>query len=168
MNYRSYIYIVLLVIVVQFCFSQNSRITFLGNLNKPHGISGSTYFSSCWGYVAPNGKEYALLGTCEGTSIIDLNSDSLRELQFIPGPFAGYCLREMKTWKHYAYITTEGGGGTQIVDLSGLPDTAILVKNFIYTDSSSGTTLDTKNVHTVSISDGYLYLNGCRDWQPFE
>ncbi len=167
MNYRSYIFIVLLIIFVQFSFSQDSRITFLGNLNKPHGISGSTYFSSCWGYVAPDGKEYALLGTCEGTSIIDLNSDSLRELQFIPGPFAGFCLREMKTWKHYAYITTEGGGGTQIVDLSGLPDTAILVKSFIYTDSSTGTPLDTKNVHTVSISDGYLYLNGCRDWQPF-
>ncbi len=167
MNYRYFILFIFLIILQPLCYGQESRITFLGNLNKPRGISGSTYFSSCWGYTSLDGHEYALLGTCEGTSIIDLDSDSLREVQFIPGPFASYCLREMKTWKHYAYITSEGGGGTQIIDLSGLPDTAILVKNFIYTDSSVSKPLDTKKVHTISIADGLMFLNGCQNWRPF-
>ncbi|MBI3193679.1 MAG: choice-of-anchor B family protein [Ignavibacteriae bacterium] len=147
--------------------AQEQRLQLLGNLNNPHGVSGgTTYFSSCWGWVSPDGREYALLGTCNGTSIIDLNSDSLKEIQFIPGAFASYCLREMKTYKHYAYIITEGGEGTQIVDLSRLPDTAILVKNFIYRDSANPTTKHTTYAHTVTISDGYLYLNGCRGWKP--
>ncbi|MBI5215325.1 MAG: choice-of-anchor B family protein [Ignavibacteriae bacterium] len=147
--------------------AQEQRMQLLGNLNIPHGVSGgTTYFSSCWGWVSPDGREYALLGTCNGTSIIDLNSDSLREIQFIPGVFASYCLREIKTYKQYAYIVTEGGGGTQIVDLSCLPDTAILVKNFIYRDSSNSTTKHTTYSHTVTISDGYLYLNGSRGWKP--
>jgi len=51
--------------------------------------------------------------------------------------------------------------GVQIVDLSGLPDTAVLVKNFIYisaTPPDSGKS----NVrsHTVTVADGYLTANG--------
>ncbi|MBI3189557.1 MAG: choice-of-anchor B family protein [Ignavibacteriales bacterium] len=168
---KSFVRSLLLFIVLLFLHvastAQEASLTLLGNLNIPHGFSGdTTYFSSCWGWVSPDGREYALLGTCEGTSIIDLNSDSLREIQFIPGPFASYCLREMKTYKQYAYITTEGGGGTQIVDLSGLPDTAVLVKNFIYRDSTDGVSKHTTRSHTVTISHGYLYLNGCAGWKP--
>jgi choice-of-anchor B domain-containing protein len=156
-----------MILFLTLSYGQEQRIQLLGNLNIPHGVSGNVnHFSSCWGWVSPDGREYALLGTCNGTSIIDLNSDSLREIQFIPGVFASYCLREMKTYKQYAYIVTEGGGGTQIVDLSGLPDTAILVKNFIYRDSSNSTTKHTTYSHTVTISDGYLYLNGSRGWKP--
>jgi len=31
----------------------------------------------------PDGREYALIGAYDGLSIVDLNGDSLRELQFI-------------------------------------------------------------------------------------
>ncbi|TAK65013.1 MAG: choice-of-anchor B family protein [Bacteroidetes bacterium] len=161
----SYIVIILLALFCLQSLVAQPAINFLGNINIPHGQSNTTYFSSCWGWVSPDGREYALLGTCNGTSIIDLNSDTLKEIQFIPGPYAGYCLREMKTWKQYAYIVTEGGGGVQIVDLSGLPDTAILIKNFIYVDSTVSPSGNTTYSHTVTISDGFLYLNGSRLWK---
>lgn len=141
-----------------------STVEFLGNINVPHGTSAQgTKYSSCWGWVSPRGEEYALLGTYTGTSIIDLNSDSLREVAFIPGPTASYAYREMKTYKQYAYIVSEGGRGIQIVDLSGLPDTAILVKEFVYRD---GRGRHIEYSHTITQSEGYLYCNGSSGWSP--
>ncbi len=142
---------------------QTNGVTLLDSLNRPHGVSGqNTRFSSCWGWVSPDGREYALLGTYTGTSIIDLNVSPIREIAFISGNTAGYCYREMKTYRNYAYIVSEGGRGVQIVDLSKLPDTAILVREF--SDTVAG-----KNIwrsHTVTLADGYLYLNGSLGWSP--
>jgi choice-of-anchor B domain-containing protein len=138
-------------------------VTFVDSLNRPHGVSPqNTRFSSCWGWVSPDGREYALLGTYTGTAIIDLNVSPIQEIAFIPGNTAGYAYREFKTYKNYAYIVSEGGRGVQIVDLSQLPDTAVLVSEFNYING-------TKNIlrsHTVTLADGYLYLNGSANWSP--
>ncbi|MBI4547716.1 MAG: choice-of-anchor B family protein [Ignavibacteriae bacterium] len=157
--------IVVIFLLCGSAFSQSNGVTLIGHLDQPHGISPQgTKYSSCWGWVAPDGKEYALIAVYTGTSIIDLNGDSLREVAFIPGPTSSYIWREMKTYKHYAYIVSEGGSGVQIVDLSGLPDTAILVKEFIFTDTLTGR--DIARSHTVTLADGYLYLNGSANWSP--
>ncbi len=147
---------------------QTNGVTFFGHLDQPHGSSGQgTQYSACWGWTSPDGREYALLGTFTGTSIIDINSDTLREVQFIPGPPATYAYREIKTHKQYAYIVSEGGSGVQIVDLSGLPDTAILIKNFIYTaNTPPDSGKNNARSHTIAYADGYLYLNGSANWSP--
>jgi choice-of-anchor B domain-containing protein len=156
---------ILAVLFPSFAFSQANGVTLLGSLNQPHGSTncyGTMSFSSCWGWVSPDGREYALLGTYTGTAIIDLNVSPIQELQHIPGPPASCAYREIKTYKHYAYIVSEGGQGVQIVDLSALPDTAILVRNFNYTNGG-------RNIlrsHTVTLADGYLYLNGSAGWSP--
>lgn len=139
-------------------------VTLVDTLNRAHGVSGqNTKFSSCWGWVSPDGREYALLGVYTGTSIIDLNVSPIREVAFIPGPTASYAYREIKTYKNYAYIVSEGGRGVQIVDMARLPDTAgMLVREFNFTNGS-------KNIlrsHTVTLADGYLYLNGSANWSP--
>lgn len=144
---------------------QQNGVTLLDTLNRRHGSTncyGTVYFSSCWGWVSPDGREYALLGTYTGTAIIDLNVSPVREIAHIPGPAASCAYREIKTYKHYAYIVSEGGRGVQIVDLSQLPDTAILVREFNYTSGSR----NTLRSHTVTLADGYLYLNGSANWSP--
>jgi choice-of-anchor B domain-containing protein len=162
--FKIIVVIFLLLFHATFLFAGYNAVKFLGHLYAPHGTSGqNTQFSNCWGWVSPDGKEYALIGTYTGTSIIDLNSDTLKEVAFIEGPTAAYCYREIKTYKHYAYIVSEGGAGIQIVDLSGLPDTAVLVKNFIYTDSLGRNVLRS---HTITEADGYLYCNGSVHWPP--
>jgi choice-of-anchor B domain-containing protein len=127
-------------------------------------------YSAIWGYVAPDGREYALLGVNGstggtphpgGTSIIDItNADSLREVAFIPGPVSSW--REMKTFREYAYVVSEGGGGVQIINLSRLPDSAWLVRSFNHVNGAR----NTLRSHTVSVHDGTLYLNGCANWAP--
>lgn len=155
----------LVLAIVPAGLAQQNGVTLLDTLNRRHGSTscyGTVYFSSCWGWVSPDGREYAFLGTYSGTAIIDLNVSPIREIAHIPGPPASCAYREIKTYKHYAYIVSEGGQGVQIVDLSQLPDTAILVRNFNYTSG----TRNTLRSHTVTLADGYLYLNGCAGWSP--
>ncbi|MBM2839954.1 MAG: hypothetical protein HW412_482 [Bacteroidetes bacterium] len=142
----------------------------LDTLRHIHPRPG-TGLSAIWGYTAPNGREYALVGitgsgtggTSGGTSIVDITVDAIpRVVTHIVGPNSTW--REIKTYKQYAYVVTEAstGGGVQIIDLSLLPDTARLVRTFAY---SSGT----KNInrsHTITITDGFMYLNGCAGWSP--
>lgn len=161
---QKYLYTILLLFVISSVAAGYNPVKLVGRLYAPHGTSGqNTQFSNCWGWVSPDGKEYALIGTYRGTSIIDINSDTLKEVAFVEGPTAVYCYREIKTYKQYAYIVSEGGAGIQIVDLSGLPDTAVLIKNFIYSDSLGRTI---RYNHTLTQADGYLYCNGSSNWSP--
>ncbi len=122
-------------------------------------------YSALWGYTAPNGREYALLG-CNGsggqqagTSIIDItDSNNVHQVAFVLGPASSW--REMKTYRQYAYIVSEAGTGTQIVDLSTLPDSVHLVRTFTYTSGAK----NTAKAHSISIHDGFMYLNGCANW----
>ncbi len=137
--------------------AQPNGVTVIDSLNARHGGPGPNfgfYFASCWGYVAPDGHEYALIGCYSGTSIIDLDARPIREVAYIPGSNSEW--KEMKVWGNYAYAVSENSAqGLQIIDLSKLPDSAKLVR--------SVTTVGTRNVaqsHTVTVADGFLYLNG--------
>lgn len=107
--------------------------------------------AALWGYVAPDGREYALFGSQIGTFIYDITEKPLKEVAFIPGPRNPW--REIKVYRQYAYIASEAtdGGGLQIIDLSGLPNTANLVR----TDTSYF-----KSAHTIFVRDHYLYVMG--------
>jgi choice-of-anchor B domain-containing protein len=144
--------------------AQTNGVQLLDTLNRAHGISGqNTKFSACWGWVSPDGREYAFIGTYTGTSIIDLNVSPIREIGFVAGPPATYCYREMKTYKNYLYIVSEGGRGVQIVNLARLPDTTgMLVREFNFVNG----TRNTLRSHTVTLADGHLYLNGSAGWSP--
>ncbi len=126
----------------------------LGHFVPP---TGGSYVSGCWGWTdTTTGREYALLGSRSGTSIVEITdpADPV-ERAFVPGPTSQW--RELQTWEHYAYVVSEGGGGTQIIDLSPLPDSVHLVRSFIYTDGANSTA----RAHTAHVREGYLYLNGC-------
>lgn len=120
---------------------------------------GTNGYSNIWGYKQGN-KEYALLG-CTGSSsltdacaIIDVTAPTQPVTLFkVPGPRSTW--REIRTWQHYAYITTEGADttfGVTIVDLQYLPDS---IKTKQYT---AGRKLG--DVHALHIDNGYLYLYG--------
>jgi choice-of-anchor B domain-containing protein len=137
-------------------FAQNG-VTLLGTLDERHGGPGPNfgfYYASCWGYVAPDGHEYALIGCYSGTSIIDLDANPIEEVAYIPGSNSEW--KELKTWGDYAYAVSENPSqGIQIINLSQLPDTAWLVRSVNNVDGHN-----TANTHSVTVADGYLYLNG--------
>ena len=139
-------------------YSQNG-LRLVGHLDQKHGITSGLNYNGSWGYVAQDGREYAILGTATGTAIIEITDTAdIHEIVHIPGPTSIW--REMRTHKERLYVVTENGGGTQIIDLSQLPDTATLVKSFTYTSGAK----HTGSSHTIEIFGTYMYLNGCSGW----
>lgn len=127
----------------------NQNTYLLKNLNQHFS---NTLYSAIWGYEAPNGREYAILGCPAGTAFIDVtDSANIREVDFLSGLNSSW--REMKTYSHYAYIVSEATNSKlQIVDLQYLPDSVSLVKTWGYTGYT--------RTHSISQSGHYLYLNG--------
>lgn len=129
----------------------NQATYLLKNLNQ-HSVNQYLY-SAIWGYVAPDGREYAILGCPGGTAFIDItDSADIHEVDFVPS-LANNNWREMKTYSHYAYIVSEATNSKlQIVDLQYLPDSVSLVKTWSYTGYT--------RTHSISQYSHYLYLNG--------
>jgi len=104
----------------------------------------SAGYNDCWGYTAPNGREYALLGVQTGTSIVDItNAPAVAEVAFFPSSTSLW--KDIKTYRHYAYVVNESGGGMQIIDLSYLPDSARLVGTYAGFSTSHNIYIDTAN-----------------------
>ena len=77
----------------------------LKHLN-PRPTNNQYKYSACWGYTAPNGREYAIIGCQPGTSFVDItDSSNIHEVGFVSGSLSEW--REMKVYSHYAYIVSE-------------------------------------------------------------
>lgn len=133
-------------------FAQNVNVTFQSKTT----YTGQT-LSNIWGYAA-NGKEYALVGAKNGMIVMDVTNPAA-PVQIVQIAGASSQWREIKTYQHYAYVATEGGGGLQIVDLSPLPSASLPV----YTYTGGGLTPATLNtIHALQVDEakGFLYLYG--------
>ena len=109
------------------------------------------------GYTDNLGNEYALVGTDFGISIVDVTDPDVPVIKFtVNGPTSIW--REVKTYRTYAYVTTEGGGGLQIIDLSLLPNS---VSTNVYTgDGSIAGQLSSIHALHCDTAKGFLYLYG--------
>jgi len=150
MKKNFYHFIFLFLVLSSFSLSQN--VDLVGQIN-PYPNQA---YADIWGYAAPDGREYALMGATGGTVIIDLTDPANPvEVSFISGPNAPpYQWRDIKTYLNYAYVVTEGSGsgsGMQIIDLSKLPTSATLINTY-------NTTFTT--VHNLYIDNGYAYVLG--------
>ena len=134
----------------------NQNMTFISN--KDEHRTGSQRYSAIWGYLAPDGREYAILGCHTGTAFYDVtDSANTTEVGFVNSPApatnSGNGWREMKVYSHYAYIVSEASNtAIQIVDLQYLPDSVRYVGRFVLPSHST--------THSISQEGPYLYLNG--------
>lgn len=133
--------------------AQNLNVKFRSQFKFASGVS----CSNICGYVDKTGKEYALVGTSKGMSIVDIsNPDKPAEVKAITGPESQW--REIKVKGNYAYVTTEGGGGLQIVNLGSLP-TASGITTKSWTGGSAG---NLTSIHALHIDGNYVYLYGSK------
>ncbi len=117
----------------------------------------NTELNDIWGWVAPDGTEYALVGLRTGVSIVSLaDPTDAKEVAFVPG--ANSIWRDLKTWGHYAYVTTDqGSDGLTVIDLSKLPNTAPFTRWKPVIDNT-----ELQRCHNLYIDEkGYAYLAGC-------
>jgi len=87
-------------------------------------------YNECYGFVI-HGKEYATIGSSEGTHFFKINNQiKLEEIDFVRGRFsnANVVHRDYKTFKNLLYaVCDEGESSLQIIDLQYLPDSVHLV-----------------------------------------
>jgi len=108
-------------------------------------------YANIWGYTDSQGREYALIGCYDGTAIYNISDPANPiEIDYISAPASSW--HEIQVWDHYAYVVSEGGHGLQIINLSQLPDTAFLVKEW--------TTANFTRAHDLHVRDGYVYMTG--------
>ncbi|MEM9990135.1 MAG: choice-of-anchor B family protein [Bacteroidota bacterium] len=124
-------------------------------------LSRKTYRVDCndiWGWTAPNGNEYALVGLKNALSIVDVSDPrNPREVTRVSGPNSSW--RDIKTWGNYAYVTNETGSGIQVIDLSNIPSTGRAEAHF-WAPRIDGFVLST--CHNIYIDEfGIAYLAGC-------
>jgi choice-of-anchor B domain-containing protein len=128
--------------------AQSLNMTLVGSLDpRPQG------YSDIWGYVAPNGREYAVISTRDdgGTSIIDVTASPPVEVKYLPG--LGGIGSDVEIYGNYAYMSDDLRP-VQIVDLSDPPN-ATVVATF---EADPGE--PTAGVHTLTVAGDYLFTQG--------
>ncbi|HLG03229.1 MAG TPA: choice-of-anchor B family protein [Bacteroidia bacterium] len=131
----------------------NLNVQFRAQLTYP----GQTCANIC-GYTDSLGNEYALVGASQGMSIVDVtNPSSPNEITQIPN--IDDLWKEIKVYRGFAYVTTEGGGGLQIVDLHPLPSATLPYQSYTG-DSAIFNQLNSIHALHIDTTTGYCYLFG--------
>ena len=149
---RQILIIFFLLLTANFSFSQ-LNMTELGALDIPE--IHDTHLNDIWGYVDEFGNEYALVGTEDGVSIVDVSDPAAPvEVSWTPGLHSIW--RDLKINGDYLYVTTEALQGLMIIDLTGLPgDTDLPVA--IYNGPGGS---EWESAHNLYQTDGYVYIFG--------
>ncbi len=136
----------------QTSFAQNFNLVSRATMDFP----GQTLANIC-GYTQ-NGREYALLGASLGMVVVDVTDpDNPVNIVQIPGP--NNLWKEIKVYQHYAYVTSEGGQGLQIVDLSPLPSPSLPYHHYTGDGAIAGQ-LNTIHALHIDVTKGFVYLHG--------
>ncbi len=144
-------YFLVLSILTSFGLFSQLNMTYVGNITYDQELS------DIWGYAAPDGSEYAIVGLYNGVSVVDVTDpETPTELFFFPG--ANSIWRDIKTWDGYAYVTNESSNGVMVIDLTQLPANA---SAYNWTPNIPGYG-NLSSCHNIWIDEfGYAYLVGC-------
>lgn len=129
------------------------NMTQLGYLDIPD--SHNVILNDIWGYTDEAGNEYALVGSTDGVSVVDVTNPSTpTEISWLSG--LNSIWRDIKTYDDYAYVTTEADAGLMIIDLSPLPASTNLPVTY-YTGPLGN---EWFSAHNLYQADGFLYIFG--------
>ncbi|MBC7833736.1 MAG: choice-of-anchor B family protein, partial [Phycisphaerales bacterium] len=121
-------------------------------------LGGGANANDCWGYTSPAGREYAIMGSNNGTHFVEV-TDPINPVivSFVDGPDSLW--RDVCVRGHYCYTGSEGGGGVQVIDLANI-DAATDRVRFVQSVFTGGHT----RTHTMVVNEDeptpYLYLCG--------
>lgn len=132
------------------------NFTLLSHINPQINTGGDgRKYSGCWGWRQDStAREYALVGTADRTYFVDVTNPAAPIIRdSVLARRAGCTWREIKNYKHYAYIVSDDAkpNSFQIVDMRYLPDSV----HVVYDD----TTLF-ERAHTIWVDGNKLYAGG--------
>jgi len=111
--------------------------------------------NDCWGYTAPSGREYAIMGLNAGTGFVEVSDPGAPVVvAVLGGPDSLW--HDMKTYAEHAYVVSEGGSGIQVFDLTNIDGGVVThVGDF----TAGGCTSSSHNV-AINEDTGFLYRTG--------
>lgn len=111
-----------------------------------------------WGYVAPDGTEYAIVGRNDGISIVSLaDPDNIEEVGFIAGGSSIW--RDIKTYGEYAYVVADQqSDGIVVIDLTNLPN-SVSSQSFNSGNTSGSNLVRAHNIY-IDVPTGLAYISG--------
>lgn len=118
--------------------------------------SGVAY-NDVWGYVYPDGKEIAIIGTLDSIWIYEVTDPfNIRRVFSFSGGFRTIW-REFKTYQHYLYAITDAANeGLTVFNLKNSPDSIVLANR-------DHTHVLTSHMLFVDTATAHLYIAGGRD-----
>ena len=129
-------------------------------------LVGASKYNDIWGYTSLDGREFALIGQWNGTSIINISTESgIPELvEFIPGSFSTH--RDIKSYGQYIYIGTEANRPDPDSENFEILEQGIQVVSMIDPDSPQlinewDGVVQSHNI--MSENDPYLYVVGSNE-----
>jgi len=128
---RKILFLTFLFIGQSLVFSQSKNMNLLGtwtDTNLATNAGGYT-FSEVFGFEM-KGVEYAVIGSTQGTHIIDITNPSATvEVDFIPGKYRGNVThRDFDVHNGFLYmVCDQASSSLQVADLSYLPDSVHVV-----------------------------------------
>ena len=147
------LFLCLLIPISVLCQS-NYNLSLLGTYDN-YNSEGN----DIWGWVAPNGSEYALVGLNDGFSVVNVTNPSNPVQEFFINDLNS-TWRDVKTWGHYAYVTTEADAGLLIVDLSDMTGNTYYHRT-LFSASSTGADTEFTAAHNIYIDEnGVAYIFG--------
>jgi choice-of-anchor B domain-containing protein len=125
-------------------------------------ISLSTFSAnsgnSCWGYVSPSGREYALMGLSNKLAVVEI-TDPDNPVWIGSISHGSSTWADIKVYQDVAYLATERSeSGIQVIELANIDGTSNRV-SLIRTISSPGRS----HTITVDTTSGYLYTCGSNE-----
>jgi len=88
-------------------------------------------YSDCWGYTAPDGKEYAVIGSLDSIHIFDISDPyDIEQVASVLGGPAPSLWRDFKVYDNYLYCVADQSGtseGLIVIDLADLPNSVNVV-----------------------------------------
>ncbi len=124
----------------------------------PDGEGGN----DVWGFVGPNGTEYAIMGTSRYTIIYDLTDPTVpREIKRIEGDNTIW--RDIKSWEDHLYVTADNApDGLLVIDMSEVATDSIRFQFLNPSITSSTGSQPLESCHNLYIDEnGFMYLAGC-------
>lgn len=115
-------FVLVLLLVGGAAAQANFNVTLLAR------VDDHAAYNDVWGYTAPDGREYALLGGRQGLAILNV-TDPLAPVEVAWFPGVDCIWRDIKTWQHWVYVVNDCAGGVQVIDMAD-PDAPVVVNEF--------------------------------------
>ena len=136
--------LLILLLPISLISQSNYNLSLLGTYDN-YASEGT----DIWGWVASDGSEYALVGLNDGFSVVNVTNPSSPVEEFYISDVSS-TWRDIKTWGHYAYITTDANDpGLLIVDLSDMTGNTYYHQTIF--NNSNGSNTEFSSAHNLYI-----------------